>query len=110
MLARSVDVLRNGQLLALIAARTTWVLLTTPTTTEPCFTASCAYSTWKIRPWGELQAAVSGALMVVVAVGRSVQCDGIVVVVIAEHGGELRMDGRERGWRATAKCSRIGRG
>lgn len=38
----------------LIAARTAWVLLTMPTTTEPCLTASCAYSTWKIRPWGEL--------------------------------------------------------
>ena len=36
------------------AARTAWVLLTMPTTTEPCLTASCAYSTWKMRPWGEL--------------------------------------------------------
>lgn len=36
------------------AARTAWVLLTMPTTTEPCLTASCAYSTWKMRPCGEL--------------------------------------------------------
>jgi hypothetical protein len=37
----------------LIAARTACVLLTMPTTTDPCLTASDAYSTWKMRPWGE---------------------------------------------------------
>lgn len=36
------------------ATRTTWVLLHRPTVTEPCLTASEAYSIWKIRPWGEL--------------------------------------------------------
>ena len=40
-------------LVTLIAARTACVLLTMPTTTEPCLTASCAYSTWKMRPCGE---------------------------------------------------------
>jgi hypothetical protein len=43
-----------GSYLAFNATRTACVLLTIPTTTEPCFTASDAYSTWKIRPWGEL--------------------------------------------------------
>lgn len=47
------------------ATRTVCVLLVIPTTTDPCLTASEAYSTWKMRPWGELQivsiaAAVSG--------------------------------------------------
>ena len=37
------------------ATSTACVLLTMPTTTEPCFTASEAYSTWKMRPWGELE-------------------------------------------------------
>ena len=32
------------------ATRTACVLLTRPTTTLPCLTASLAYSTWKIRP------------------------------------------------------------
>lgn len=36
------------------AARTAHSLLTIPTTTEPCLTASDAYSTWKMRPCGEL--------------------------------------------------------
>ena len=36
------------------AMRTACVRLTIPTTTEPCLTASWAYSTWKMRPWGEL--------------------------------------------------------
>jgi hypothetical protein len=35
------------------AARTTSVLLTMPTTTEPCLTASVAYSIWNILPCGE---------------------------------------------------------
>lgn len=38
----------------LIATRTACVLLAIPTTTEPCFTASAAYSTWNILPCGEL--------------------------------------------------------
>ena len=46
---------RGASLGTFIAASTACVLLTTPTTTEPCFTASCAYSTWNIRPWGELK-------------------------------------------------------
>src|SRR5262249_40651597 len=36
------------------ATRTTWVLLARPTAAEPCFIASSAYSTWKMRPCGEL--------------------------------------------------------
>jgi hypothetical protein len=36
------------------ATSTACVLLTNPTATEPCFIASRAYSTWKIRPCGEL--------------------------------------------------------
>lgn len=36
------------------ATRTVCVLLAIPTTTEPCLTASDAYSTWKMRPCGEL--------------------------------------------------------
>ena len=44
------------------ATRTVCVLLAIPTTTEPCFTASDAYSTWKIRPCGELFARFSGVL------------------------------------------------
>ena len=39
----------------LIATRTACVLLAIPTTTEPCLTASAAYSTWNIRPCGELR-------------------------------------------------------
>lgn len=38
------------------ATNTACVLLTIPTTTDPCLTASPAYSTWKMRPWGELEA------------------------------------------------------
>lgn len=40
----------------LMATSTACVLLTIPTTTEPCFTASAAYSTWNILPCGELEA------------------------------------------------------
>lgn len=36
------------------ATRTTCVLLQRPTVTEPCLTASDAYSIWKMRPCGEL--------------------------------------------------------
>lgn len=39
----------------LMAQSTACVLLAIPTTTEPCLTASAAYSTWKIRPCGELR-------------------------------------------------------
>ena len=39
----------------LIATSTACVLLAIPTTTEPCFTASAAYSTWNILPCGELE-------------------------------------------------------
>ena len=38
------------------ATNTVCVLLASPTTTDPCLTASDAYSTWKIRPCGELEA------------------------------------------------------
>lgn len=41
------------------ATSTACVLLTIPTTTLPCLTASDAYSTWKMRPWGELQRCIS---------------------------------------------------
>jgi hypothetical protein len=44
----------QGNSRTLTAQRTAWVLLAIPTTTEPCFTASAAYSIWNIRPWGEL--------------------------------------------------------
>jgi hypothetical protein len=37
------------------ATSTTFFLLAIPTTTLPCFTASLAYSTWNIRPCGELR-------------------------------------------------------
>jgi hypothetical protein len=65
------------------ATSTACVLLTMPTVTEPCFTASAAYSTWKIRPWGELEAVSyistrSGRV-------KNLQCDGVIVVVISEH-------------------------
>jgi len=73
-----------------IAARTAWVLLTMPTTTEPCFTASCAYSTWKMRPWGELVSYVSdcsASSVMLFACGS--QGDGVVVVVVSKHLGGL---------------------
>lgn len=66
---------------------TVCVLFTNPTTTDPCFTASCAYSTWKIRPCGELfpvssqQGASEGGQVEIL------QGDGVVVVVIPEHDG-----------------------
>lgn len=72
----------------LIATSTTCVLLAMPTTTEPCLTASAAYSTWNIRPCGEL-----GERGVLAGGGRvrfwwrGLQCDRVVVVVVSEHGG-----------------------
>lgn len=38
----------------LMPTKTECDLLAIPTTTEPCLTASAAYSTWNIRPCGEL--------------------------------------------------------
>lgn len=43
---------RDGR--TLMPTKTECVLLAIPTTTEPCLTASAAYSTWNIRPCGEL--------------------------------------------------------
>jgi hypothetical protein len=54
-----------------------------PTTTEPCFTASPAYSTWKIRPWGELECRQLD--LDAVWPRENLQCDGVIVVVISEH-------------------------
>jgi hypothetical protein len=66
------------------AARTACVFDTTPTTTEPCFTASCAYSTWKIRPCGELpHVSVTVSLQALLKVNE--QSYAIVIVIIAEH-------------------------
>jgi len=50
---------QGGAAGTLIATSTACVLLAMPTTTEPCFTASAAYSTWNIRPCGELCRGVS---------------------------------------------------
>ena len=60
-------------------------MLTIPTTTEPCFTASDAYSTWKIRPWGELGAVSHTLQSVYRLLFGGVQGDGVIVVVIPEH-------------------------
>jgi hypothetical protein len=60
-------------------------LLAIPTTTEPCLTASAAYSIWNIRPWGEL------GIVSLVDVLREelgdVQGNGIVIVVVSKHDG-----------------------
>lgn len=48
------------EVLTLTATRTASVLLTRPTTTEPCFTASAAYSIWNILPCGELNTKANG--------------------------------------------------
>jgi hypothetical protein len=81
----------------LIATSTACVLLAIPTTTEPCFTASAAYSTWNIRPCGELGLRLAGVgnSDSGLAEGRlrwrdprwSLQCDRVVVVVVSEHDG-----------------------
>lgn len=73
------------------AARTAWVLLTMPTTTEPCLTASCAYSTWKIRPCGELWG-LSVFSSDSDGRGGMVQSDGVVVIVVSEHDGGGEVD------------------
>lgn len=44
----------GGASRTLMPTSTECVLLAMPTTTEPCLTASAAYSTWNIRPCGEL--------------------------------------------------------
>lgn len=54
------NVWRTGQGATFSATKTACVLLTSPTTTEPCLTASEAYSTWKIRPCGELSRISNG--------------------------------------------------
>lgn len=69
----------------LIATSTACVLLAMPTTTEPCFTASAAYSTWNIRPCGELEG--RGQLHSLNGKAESLQGDGVVVVIISEHIG-----------------------
>jgi len=53
---------------------TTCVLFTNPTTTDPCFTASCAYSTWNIRPCGELH-----GILLELIVNRKVVGVGLVL-------------------------------
>ena len=35
------------------ATKRAWVLDLSPTVADPCLTASAAYSTWWIRPWGD---------------------------------------------------------
>jgi len=74
--------LREGSTLR--ATSTACVLDTMPTTTEPCFTASDAYSTWKMRPWGELGrlAGCSSRRGL-----RDAQSDRVIVIVISEHFG-----------------------
>jgi hypothetical protein len=57
-------------------------LLTSPTTTEPCLTASLAYSTWKMRPCGELKdVRIDNVLLI----KWNLLCDAVVVVVIPKH-------------------------
>jgi len=68
----------------LIAQSTACVLLAIPTTTEPCLTASAAYSTWNILPCGELEV-VSIRVGGPFSLGGSLQCDGIVIVIVSEH-------------------------
>ena len=43
---------RSASWESLRAAITACVLFLMPTAHPPCFTASMAYSTWKMRPWG----------------------------------------------------------
>ena len=52
---RAFEIADKGEADTLSATSTVCVLLAIPTTTEPCFTASDAYSTWKMRPCGELR-------------------------------------------------------
>jgi hypothetical protein len=73
----------------LIATSTACVLLVRPTTTEPCFTASAAYSTWNILPCGELMELVSTLVAVMGGEAWSLQCNRIVVVVVSEHGAGI---------------------
>jgi len=82
----------EGSVRTLIATSTACVLLAIPTTTEPCFTASAAYSTWNIRPCGELKRWSAGSRKRSSGLkGRdrcwSLQCDRVVVVVVSEHDG-----------------------
>lgn len=69
------------------ATSTACVLLTRPTTTEPCFSASCAYSTWNILPCGELETKASELGSKRCNRGSRSQGHRIVVVVISEHDG-----------------------
>ena len=71
----------------LIATSTACVLLAIPTTTDPCFTASAAYSTWNIRPCGELGSYLLASQRQLTngEAERCLQGDGVVVVVISEH-------------------------
>ena len=89
------------------AVRTTCVLLVRPTTTEPCLTASCAYSTWNIRPCGELKT-VNGCLETVR--GWVSQCDGVVVVVISKHvcGVRNRVMSERGSARGSSRCRNSG--
>ena len=66
------------------ATSTACVLLTIPTTTLPCFTASEAYSTWKIRPCGELFIIISFTAPIQRAQGN-LQCNRVVIVIVSEH-------------------------
>ena len=83
------------------ATSTACVLLTIPTTTLPCLTASDAYSTWNIRPCGELQ--MVSPLPATNSTARSYsQSNRIVVVVISEHLASLAA--------ASAACVFVGLG
>lgn len=84
-----------------MAARTACVLLTMPTTTEPCLTASCAYSTWKMRPCGELDPLAPAQLSRQAA---HVQGHRIIVVVVSEHGGGSTIVGSSHGGRSARRA------
>ena len=67
------------------ATRTACVLLTNPTTTLPCLTASLAYSTWNIRPCGELWSKNQLQWPYLNVFASYSQGDRVVIVVISEH-------------------------
>jgi len=68
------------------ATSTACVLLTIPTTTLPCLTASDAYSTWNIRPWGELLLISFHPTRYPFAIQvEYLQGNGIVIIIIPEH-------------------------
>ena len=70
------------------ATSTACVLLTRPTTADPCLSASRAYSTWKMRPWGELGELDQLAKKLVREV-ENLQGYRVIVVVVSEHCKDL---------------------